>query len=622
MPVRRRQEDFAGNVGDRMNITLTIDDKKCVGTAGQTILEIAHANGVAIPTLCYMKNLSPWGGCRMCIVEVSGNPKAVPSCATPATDGSSVVTSNDRLRHLRKLTLELLFSERNHICPICSMNNGDCGLQHQGYVHGIDTIRYPYMYPALPVDASGKYFVLDHNRCILCTRCVRACEEMEGVHTLDISHRGIYNRVVVDLGATFGTSDTCTSCGSCVASCPTGALYDKASAFRGKLNSSQIVRTTCLECPVGCALEVYTRENRIVNVFGDLESPINRGHLCVRGRYETWAEPRERILKPLVRRNGKLEPATWDEAFDFIANATRRFQPEQKALLLSPRVTNETVRTVKQLAGKFGRVGVLVAQNEAALCRVNDSSAVPASALDQLSNADAIIILGARPSRDNPVLAARIRTAVRRRGAKLLIFHAHKSDLDRYADISANVVSLERALWKQVANLLQTAQRPMLVYGPNAMTSIGVTVMERLIKIFEAKTDGQPPQLVSLPVSTNSAALLAAGIEPVEDLGQWLRAKPLRFLHIVASDEPDGGARLLRDRHVRALLDKIDWLVVQASYPSTLTDRARVVLPAAIWCEKSGTITNFEGRELPLRPVLPPRGEAREDKEILESMFA
>jgi formate dehydrogenase major subunit len=603
-------------------ITVTIDGKRCVGQDGETILQVAQSNGIYIPTLCYMKHLSPWGGCRLCIVEIKGSPKVVPSCSTPATDGTEVIATNARLHQLRRNTLELLFSERNHICPMCEMNKGDCGLQHQGYVHGIDAIRYPYLYPSLPIDASGKYFALDHNRCILCTRCVRACEEMEGVHTLDVSHRGIHNRVVVDLGATFGTSDTCTSCGACVASCPTGALFDKASAFRGKLNSSQIVRTTCLECPVGCSLEVYTRENRIVSVFGDLESPINRGHLCVRGRYETWAEPRDRILQPLVRRNGNLEPATWEEALGLIANSTQRFQPEQKAMLVSPRLTNEMAKTVKQLTGKFNRVGVLLAQNETALCRVNGGPAVPASALDQLQSADAIILLGARPSRDNAVVAARIRTTVRRRSAKLLIFHAHKSDLDKYADISANVVSLERSFWKRVADSLKDTQRPVLVYGPNALTSIGVTVMEQLIKIFEAKTGGQPPLLVPLPVSTNGAALVAAGIDPVEDIGRWLSAKPLRFLQIVASDEPDGGAHLLRERHVRALLDKVDCLVVQASFRSALTDRAQVVLPSAIWCEKSGTITNFEGRELPVRPVLPLRGEARDDKAILETLFS
>jgi predicted molibdopterin-dependent oxidoreductase YjgC len=601
-------------------ITVTIDGKRCTGAEGQTILEIARANDVYIPTLCYLKHLSPWGGCRLCIVEIVGSPKVMPSCSTPAADGSAVITQSERLHHLRRNTLELLFSERNHVCPFCAMNNGDCGLQHQGYVHGIEAIRYPYLYPSLPVDTSGKYFALDHNRCILCTRCVRTCEEMEGVHALDISHRGANNRVVVDLGATFGTSETCTNCGSCVAACPTGALFDKAAAYHGKLNSARVVRTTCLECPVGCSLEVYTRENRIVNVFGDFESPINRGHLCVRGRYETWAEPRERILQPLVRRDGRLEPATWEEALRAIANAAQGLAPNRKAMLVSPRLTNEAAKTLKQLAGRFGRMATFVARNEAVLCQVNSGRAVPASSLDDLRDADAIIVLGAQPSRDNGVVASRIRAAVRRRGAKLLIFYCRKSDLDRFADIRANVVSLEHRFWNQVAHVLGDVQRPVLVYGPNAMTPIGVTVMDRLIRIFEAKTDGQPPRLVPLPASTNGFALTAAGIEAVEDIGPWIDAEPLKLLHIVAADEPDGGARLLQEKQVPALLNEIGCLVVQTSYRSALSDRAHVVLPATIWCEKSGTITNFEGRELPLRPVLPPRGEARDDGAILEAL--
>ena len=218
-------------------ITLTINGKPCEGEAGQTILDIARAHNINIPTLCYLKGLTSWGGCRLCIVEIEGNPKVVPSCATPAVDGSKIITNSERLQNLRRQTLELLFSERNHVCPMCPYNKGDCGLQHQGYVHGIDHVRYPYLYPALPVDVTGRYFGMDHNRCILCVRCVRSCDELEGVHTLDVTSRGIKNQIVVDLNNSFGDSETCTSCGACVANCPTGALFDKAAAFRGPLAS-------------------------------------------------------------------------------------------------------------------------------------------------------------------------------------------------------------------------------------------------------------------------------------------------------------------------------------------------------------------------------------------------
>jgi predicted molibdopterin-dependent oxidoreductase YjgC len=599
-------------------ITVTIDGQKCTGTQGQTILDIATANKIYIPTLCYLKNRSPWGGCRMCIVEIQGSPKVVPSCATPAMDGAVYQATNDRLTQLRRLTLELLFSERNHICPFCAMNNGDCELQHQGYRHGMDSVRYPYLYPAMPTDTTGENFVLDHNRCILCTRCVRTCDEVEGVHTLDVAYRGEKNRIVVDLGGTFGASDTCTQCGACVASCPTGALYDKGQAFRGKLNTCRTVKTTCTECPVGCGLLVFTKENRIVNVFGDPDHPVNQGHLCERGRYETWAKPRQRILEPLLRKNGQLQPVSWDEARKFIADTTRGLSVAQKAMLVSPRVPNEMGPALHRLAGQFERVGTFVGRFEADLCAASVGEKPNLSAL---RDADAIIVLGAHPSQHSGVVSSLIRVAVRKRGAKLLVFFARRSDLDRYADIAANVVSLERAFWQRVGEVLQSATRPVLLYGSVAMTPVGVTVMERLIEILSAQPSGAALQVIGLPTSTNALSLTAAGIEPVQDVTNWLIETELKYLHVIASDEPDGGVRLV-DRHDRALLEKIGCVVVQASYQSALTDMATLVLPAAASLEKAGTLTNLEGRQQALNPVVPARGQAKQDQAILEMVYA
>jgi formate dehydrogenase major subunit len=502
---------------------------------------------------------------------------------------------------------------------MCEMNKGDCGLQHQGYIHGIDSIRYPYLYPALPVDVSAKYFGLDHNRCILCTRCVRTCAELEGASTLNVGKRGIRNQVVVDMNQTFGESLTCTQCGACVANCPTGAMFDKASAFRGQLASCQQVLTTCTECPIGCGLKVFTRENRIVNVWGDPDSPVNHGHLCVKGRYQTWAEPRQRILTPLVRKNGSLQKATWDEALAVIRKAARAAKKTEKALLVLPRVTNETAKTIAGLAGKIDRAGLFVATNEAALCAEPHYTA---DALAKLQEADAIIVIGAQPARDHGVLAARIRTTVRKNGAKLLIFHARKSSLDSFAVVRANIVSLDHMLWNRVTAMLAGAKRPAVVYGPNAMTPIGVTVLEKLIKIFETNRDGQAPLLIGLPTGGNSLALAGAGLEAIEEAGPWLEAKLPKFLYIVASDAPDGGRQIIEEKGVSALLPEIGCVVVQAAYQSQLTDAAKVVLPAAIWCEKSGTVTNLEGRRLNLTPVLPLNGEARDDAAILESVFA
>jgi formate dehydrogenase major subunit len=598
------------------SITLTIDGKTCVANPGATILDVARANGVYIPTLCYMKDLTPWGGCRMCIVEIVGSPKIMLACTTPVTAGSTVITKSERLQQLRRCTLELLFSERNHICPMCPSNKGDCGLQHQGYVHGVTASRYPYLYPTLPVDLTGKYFGQDHNRCILCTRCVRTCDEIEAAHTLDIGHRGIKNLVIVDMHKTFGDPEsTCTSCGTCVSNCPTGALFDKAAAFRGSLASCQQVLTTCPECPVGCGLKVFTKDNRIVNVWGDAENPVSKGHLCVKGRYETWAEPRERITTPLI----KGQPATWDEAAKFIKDALAKLPQWQTGLLVSPRVTNETAQSLGHLAQKFDRMAAFVSHNEPALCGQPEFAK---DALARLDDADMILVVGARPSSDNGFVASKIRRAVHKRGAKLLIFHARKSELDRHASLCANVVTMERSFWAGVAAEIKGAQRPVLLYGPNAMTAIGVTVLEKLIQAFEADPSTNGPSVFALPRTINSQSLGALGIELLDDVAPWMDSKPLSFLHIVASDEPDGGARLLDERHVRVLLGNIDCVVVQSSYRSALTDMASVVLPAANWAEKTGTVTNFEGTTLPVQRVVQPAANVRQDKEILESVFA
>ncbi len=604
----------------RKEITLTIDSQRCVGAQGQTILQVASANGIKIPTLCYLKNLSPWGGCRMCIVEIQGSPKVVPACATPATDGSTVITNSERLQGLRRLTLELLFSERNHFCPICPMNKGDCDLQQQAYGFGIDSIRYPYLYPALPVDVSGQYFGLDHNRCILCTRCVRTCDEIEGVHTLDISNRGVRNRVVIDLNVMFGASTTCTSCGACVAACPTGALFDKSAAFHGPLSR---VNRCARPVPNARWAADWSCTRKTIASWTCLGIPSHRsaGGISVAAAATKHGSNRARASgSRWYGGMAGLTPTSWGDAVRIVKTLISASNDWQNAMLISPRVTNETIRTLQTIGSRFDRIGMFVADKESALCTSPEFST---DAMKRLDDTDAIILVGAQPSRDQGVIAAKIRTAVRKRGVKLVILHSRRSDLDAYADISSPVVTLERKFWNRVGEVLGSAKRPVLVYGAAAMTAVGVTILERLTKVLASSGNGgEMLAPIQLPTSTNGLALAAGGVEPVEDISTWLGVQLVNFLYIVASDEPDGGARLLKEPHVRALMEQIDCVVVQASYESALTDVARVVLPATIWHEKNGSVTNFEGRTLPLQAALAPSGEAREDNTILETVFA
>ena len=208
-------------------ITLEIDGKRVQAEAGQTILEAAQAAGIRIPTLCHLPGLSPRGSCRICLVEVTNwNGKLVPACATQVQEGMRVAANSPRLVELRRQVLELLFAERNHICAIC-VSNGHCELQDLAMELGVTHVRYPYLYPQAEVDASHPRFVLDHNRCVLCMRCVRVCAEVEGAHTWGVMGRGIDSRVVVDMEEPWGRSQTCTACGKCVQLCPTGALFEK-----------------------------------------------------------------------------------------------------------------------------------------------------------------------------------------------------------------------------------------------------------------------------------------------------------------------------------------------------------------------------------------------------------
>lgn len=206
--------------------TLIIDGHHVAGHENETILQLALENGIYIPTLCHLEGLSDVGACRICVVEIKGSPKLIPACMTKIEEGMEVITNSERIKNYRLRTLELLFSERNHICSVC-VSNGHCELQDLAKDLGLTHVSLSYRHPRLFVDSSHDRYVLDHNRCILCTRCVRVCDEVESAHTLDIMNRGVESRIIIDFNQRWGDSDTCTRCGKCVHICPTGALSEK-----------------------------------------------------------------------------------------------------------------------------------------------------------------------------------------------------------------------------------------------------------------------------------------------------------------------------------------------------------------------------------------------------------
>jgi len=208
--------------------TLTIDGKEVSAPEGATILEAAADAGVKIPTMCHLQGVYDVGACRLCLVEVAGVSKLLPACTTKISEGQKVTSDSERLRQYRRMILELLFAERNHVCAVC-VSNGNCELQTLAYSQGMDHVRYDYQFPKWGVDITHPLFGMDHNRCILCTRCVRVCWHVEGAGTLDVAGRGAKSQIIADLAQPWGEADSCTSCGKCVMSCPTGALFYRGS---------------------------------------------------------------------------------------------------------------------------------------------------------------------------------------------------------------------------------------------------------------------------------------------------------------------------------------------------------------------------------------------------------
>jgi len=424
-------------------ITLTIDGQEVSANPGQTILEAARSLGIYIPTLCHYQNTTNVGACRVCVVEVENARSLVASCCMPITQGMVVRTNTPAVRSAQKMIVELLWSSGDHNCLTCEQN-GQCELQDLVYWLKIEKPRFPIEPPGHAMDDSNTMIYRDLNKCVLCGRCIRACNEIQVNEVLDFSNRSSDAKVGPAFDADYIDS-SCVFCGECLQVCPTGAITYKQAKFAGRPWDLQKVRTTCTYCGVGCQMDLYTKDNKIVKVSGNRAyGTPNQGSLCVKGRFgmDFVAHP-NRLKTPLIRKNGELQEATWDEAYDHIAKklvaVKKESGPDSIAGFSSARVTNEE----NYLFQKFIRavVGTNNVDHCARLCHASTvaglattfGSGAMTNSIDEAEYLKNIFVIGSNTTEQHPVIGMKIKKAVRQHGARLIVADPREIDLVKFS---------------------------------------------------------------------------------------------------------------------------------------------------------------------------------------------
>jgi len=639
-------------------ITLTINGRQVKGKKGNTVLEVCQANGIDVPTLCHLEGLTDVGACRMCVVEIEKERRPVPACTYPARDGLVVKTDTEQLERYRRQILELIFTEHNHFCMFCEQS-GDCELQKLAYRYQMDNVRYAYTFPSLSVDSLSDYLVIDHNRCILCGRCIRACSEVAASHTLDFSQRGWKTLVSADLDQPLGES-SCLLCGACVQACPTGAIFSKLNLYKGKKDDCQQIRTVCPGCGVGCELNVLVKDNNLVRIEApDMTTP--RSALCRIGRFGLLEATPPRITSPMVRgKRGKLEECGLDAAVQVIVDRLAGTKGSF-AGMVSTRIPSETLAAFKKFIGEVvGSDSIDTLDGESyrltseGIRRFKNSKQGLGieCPIEDILEADCIIVAGADPETTSPIVSTLVRKAVRQRKAKLVVIDPSRDVFPLWTDlwlkpragsegvlfsglakvlIDRNLVAqeevdkaivrlfdgyelgevvratgIEKKELELMADMYGQAERGVIIYGEDLLKRNDASLVTAILNVAEITGNqvGDKLRVISLKPCANSRGAWELG------LAKGIKQDKLKGLYLLLADEPVGEE--LSDR-----LEGRDFLVVQASYHSPVTSVADVVIPSPIWAEREGKYVSMDGRVLELKRVLQPGDGLLQDEEVL-----
>jgi len=655
-------------------IGITIDNRPCRVDQGMTILEAAECSGVYIPKLCAHKDLTPFGGCRMCIVEVDGIRGFPTACTTPVSEGMTIKTETAQLQKERSEILQLILSEHTSSCLICDErdecrenletirkagvttgcrycpNDDSCELQEVVDYLGVREIDYPVYYRGLPVEKMDPFYDRDYNICILCGRCIRMCQEIRTANTLAFKQRG--NRTVIGPAFERNHLDAgCEFCGACVSVCPTGALAEKARKWDGREESR--VTSTCALCGIGCRLELLVRKGRVIGSLPAPDPLVSDMQLCVKGRFcitELVGDHR-RLRHPSVTRSGKDMDISWDEAFDLAAGALSTCGPEGFGMVVSTDCSNEDL----YVAQKFTRA-VMGSANIDTGARIHYGDAFgpylglfasPAK-LSEISSAGAVLCIGLDAQYGRSVVGVELRKAAKNGARIVTVNHAaHSISLvaDSWikpepGDEAAVLISLEKQTKRkgkkigslaEAASMLSSADSPVILLGPGILgRSDSGTIIETVRKI--ARNIGA--RVMPLPSSSNLAGSVLMGAYP-EYLPGASRSNSTKarekLRKIWKTAVPSGrtewnAGKLYSGRQLDVLYivgnvppgrrPKADFVIFQNIYPPDPSLRADLVLPAAAFTETDGTFVSGEGRIQRFRKAAGPPGDSKPDWKI------
>jgi NADH-quinone oxidoreductase subunit G len=611
-------------------VNITVDGKAVSAPAGSLLIEACKTVGIEVPSFCYYPNLSLQGACRMCLVRVEKMPKLQTACTTGITDGMVVTTDSDEIRQARKSMVELLLGNHPLDCPVCDAG-GECELQDMTFSYGAAESKYIDLKTHRDEQQWSPVVYFDRPRCILCYRCVRICGEGMDVWALGVDNRGVVSTIVPNEKDHLN----CEECGMCIDICPVGALTSGAYRYKTRPWEMNHVGTTCTHCGDGCktTLGVRRADTGMEIVRGDNrdKSGINGDFLCIKGRYAfDFAKHEDRITQPLIRKNGRLVPATWEEAFELIGKRFRAFVDRDGGKVMGVIGSTRTTNEENYLLQKFARV--VLGTNNIDHHRTADLPAFAAAlhgkskataSMREIYDAPAILLIGNNPTDEHPLLAWQIRNNVRLHNARLYVVNSEAIKLQRQAVSVTQIPSnsydefagslaggRSSGQWSELIGKLRAEQNLVVIFG-SEIRGEGVTALAT----FAAGIPGA--KLVCLADYANSRGAadmglypdLLPGYQPIGSAGHFsaefgkmpqtlgmnmqqmfaaAAAGELRALYVVGSN-PVG--RL----NVDPASLKRTFVVVQDMFLTETASVADVILPAANAYEKSGTFTNTCG---------------------------